>query len=148
MSWAAGTLESTVDGRRKKDENSWSLSTTWEALGVPAGTTVKGVKASSLDYQITAVNVFDQGWSGWSSTVLPAATLADGGTTIELAALSGASTGATGVLSTSGTDVSGLSLPSSNSITITIRCELHNANNANASGTMQQDALAFTVTYQ
>jgi hypothetical protein len=145
LSWSAsdsGSLQSSVTGKNHSAQaSSWTLTTTWEGLSVPAGATITGVTAASMQSQCTAFT------TGGTSHTSGAATLADGATTVTLSAQrSFTATDASPVI-TNGTDATGLSLAAANSITLTIPNVLSTGNSSSAAMTLLQDELAFTITY-
>src|SRR5215472_2456234 len=62
------------------DNNSWTLATTWQGLGVPAGATITGVTSASMQSRCTTFT------SAGAGNTSGAVTLVDGGTTITLSA--------------------------------------------------------------
>ena len=136
----SGCLETVTSTRKQDDDNTWTRSLTWEAMGVPSGSTITGVTSASMDWRCSAVNVPN-------THSHDGATLVDGATTITLsnAAIPISTTSAWAAAT--GTDSTGLSLASSYSVDITILNHILTGNNAAASTTIRQDQLAFTITY-
>lgn len=145
LSWStgdSGSLQSSVTGKNHSSQaSSWTLTTTWQGLGVPAGATITGVTAASMQSQCTAFT------TGGSSHTSGAVTLVDGATTITLSAQRSFTTTDASPVTTNGVDATGLALAASDSITLTIPNVLSTGNSASAAMTLLQDELAFTITY-
>jgi len=138
----SGSLQSAVTGKNHSNQNSsWTLTTTFTALGVPSGSTITAITAASLDSKCTAFT------TGGSQHTSGTATLVDGATTITLSAARSFTAVDASWVTTSGTDATGLSLNASDSITLTINNSLSTGNNNSANMTLLQDNLNFTITY-
>jgi hypothetical protein len=145
LSWVSansGALQSSVSGRNHSSQSSsWTLGTTWQALGVPAGATITDVTAASMQSQCTAFT------TGGSQHTSDAATLVDGGTTITLSAQRSFTTTDANPVTTNGVDAHGLSLAAADAITLTVPNTLSTGSSNSALMTLLQDELAFTITY-
>src|SRR5690349_21406301 len=134
LSWSAsdsGSLQSSVTGKNHSSQaSSWTLATTWQGLGVPAGATITAVTAASMQSQCTAFT------TGGSSHTSGAVTLIDSATTITLSSQRSFTTTDASPATTSGTDATGLSLLSSDSITLTIPNVLSTGNSTSAAMTL------------
>jgi hypothetical protein len=122
--------------------STWTLATTWTALGVPSGATVTGVTAGSIKSKCT---VFTSAGSG---NTAGAATLVDGGTTITLSSQRSITATDAAFVTTNGVDATGLALAAADSITLTVNVHNQNSNTTGSSVTILQDTLAFTITYR
>lgn len=122
--------------------NKWTLSGTWESIfGIPAGSIITGVTSASLQSKCTAFT------TGGTTHTLDAGTLVDGATSITLNA-SRSFTATEGSFTTSnGTNSTGLSLASSDSITLTVGNSLSNGNSNSATMALQHDNLTLTISY-
>lgn len=136
----AGCLSQSITGKNLSNNNKWELITTYEALGVPKGSTVTGITSASCTTSCTAYT------TGLSSGT--GATFLDGATTVTLASnktFTGtyvyAGNGQTGI------DNTGMSSPSSNSVTIRWSATLATGNSSSANVVLKQDLMAFTITY-
>lgn len=138
----AGSLKARTAGKNKNGASTWTWTGTWEDLGVPAGSTVTGVTGASMQSRCTEYS------TGASSTSGPV-TLTDGATTITLSSQRTGITATSGSwTTTNGVDATGLSLPSSDTISITIAVAPNTGNSTSAAVTLYQDTIAATVTYQ
>ncbi len=136
-----GSLKSILAGSARSDNNSWALTTTYEGLGVPPGSQITGITSGSLDSQCTA---FASG-TGCSSG---AASLTDGPTIVVLSTQRSFSATDSVFVSTTGVNATGLSNPSSNSITFSILNHLGTTSGGSGKGvTLYQDNLRFTLTF-
>ena len=145
MAWASGnsgSLSTRTSGTNTPsitDNNHWTLSTTWQGIGIPAGSTVTAVTSCRISAQCIVYT------NGSASSAGPT-TIVDGGTTIAMT--SGFRFTATHALvEQSGAGATGLSLPSSDSISINIMSAVANGSSKPASVILQQTQLGFLVTY-
>ncbi len=137
----AGSLRSVLAGSNKNNNNSWTRTLTYETMGVPAGSTITGITSASLDSRCTA---FTSG-TGCTSG---AATLVDGVTTVTLSAQRSFSATDGAFVTTAGTDLTGLTKASSNSVVLTIPNHLGTTSGGSGKGvTLHQDQLKYTLTY-
>lgn len=137
----AGALKSVVSGSNRNDNNSWARTLTYEAMGVPTGATITGITSASLQSKCTA---FASGTGCTSGAV----TLVDGVTTVTLSAQRSFTATDANWVTTNGTNATGLSKASSNSVTITIPNHLGTTSGGSGKGvTLYQDQLTFTITY-
>lgn len=137
----AGALKSRITGKNLSNANKWARTLTYEAMGVPAGSTILSIKTGSMQSKCTE---FTTGASSTSG----AATLVDGVTTVTLSsARTGIAATDAGWVTTNGVDATGLSKASSNSVTITINNTLATGSSSSAAVTVYQDQLTFTITY-
>jgi len=138
---ANGSLSYVSDGRNNTELNGhWDLTTTWEGLGVPSDVTITGVTVASMNHKCTIYDFANYLING-------GATLIDGATTINLSSAVASYIAPTSWANSTGVDSTGLSLASSNSITLSISGSNDHINNTNAHTAMLRDELTFTITY-
>lgn len=140
----AGSLKSRVAGKNVKEQfiNDWRLETTFEALGVPAGSTITGIVSASMQSKCTEFN------HGGRSTRGPAAI--GSGVIFFNAWLSTEQTfraADADWVTSPGTDVTGLSLPSDLLVSIDIQNGLETGGSDSAAVSLNQDHLTFTIEY-
>ncbi len=137
-----GALKTVLVGSNKSDSNTWTLTTTWQGLGVPANTIVTGVTSGSLDSRCSA-------FVAGTGCTTGASTLVDGATTITLSAQRSIVGSEGAFVNSTGTNLLNLNLASSNNITLTIPNHLGTTSGGSGKGvTLYQDNLNFTITYQ
>jgi hypothetical protein len=134
-----GSLQASASGSNVSNSNSWTLATTFEALGVPAGSTITGITGASMQSMCTAY--------GGAQSTAGNVTLSDGATVATLAAARSFTATDASWQTSSGTDLTGLSLASADSITIAIKNALATAHGGGNTVTLLQDQLGLTVTY-
>jgi hypothetical protein len=145
MAWASGnsgSLSTTTSGHNTTsitDNNHWTLSTTWQGIGIPVGSTITAVTSCRISGQCIV-------YSNGSASSAGPTTIVDGATTIAMT--SGFRfTATTSLVAQSGSGATGLSLPSSDSISINIMNVVANGSAKPASVILQQTQLGFLVTY-
>ncbi|MBF0255553.1 MAG: hypothetical protein HQL47_03650, partial [Gammaproteobacteria bacterium] len=137
----AGSLLVSNAGRNKTDTNGyWSITTTFEALGVPAGNTVTGYSAAAFDHRCSVFNVV-------TSASLGPFNINDGTARTLVTAQSFTGTTAWATKSASPA-ITGLSLPSTTSVTLYLYDNLTNGNNASAQSTVGADNISLTIEYE
>ena len=137
---ANGSLSLTTTGRKKPDTAHWDLTgITWEDLGVPAGAIITAISAASCNHKCSV-------WVAGDTASLESIALIDGAITIELAGLV-AYTGTTAWANKTGAGATGLSLASSNALSIVVDTATLTANAATTDITLLQDEITFTITY-
>jgi len=140
----AGSLKSRVVGKNINEQfvNDWRLETTFEGLGVPAGSTITGITSASMQSKCTEFN------HGAHSTRGPAAI---GSGVIFFNAWLSAEQTFRGIdadwVTSPGTDVTGLSLPSNLLVSIDIQNRLDTGASDSAAVSLNQDQLIFTILY-
>lgn len=136
----AGCLQNELSGRNKADTGAWTRTLTFEDMGVTAGDTVSAITSASIQSKVTVYGSVD-------NLTIGNVTLSDGSTTVVLAA-SRTPTGTDSVYQTqSGTNDTGLSWASTQSVTITINQNLDNANAAGQQIAFYLDTLTLTITH-
>src|SRR5579859_6452634 len=105
-----GSLSSTRSVKGASSAASkWARTLTYEAMGVPVNSTITCITAGSLQSKCTAFT------SAGSGNLSGTATLVDGATTATLSAARSITATDSSFVTTTGTDLTGLSKPSSNS---------------------------------
>ena len=138
----AGSLRMGVTGRNTAGSGTWTWTGTFEDLGVPAGTTVTGYSAASFDHRCSVWNV------GGSPNQVGAWSINDG-TARTLVTATANYTGTTSWANRSASPgVTGLSLPSNTSVSLTLGYSIKDGNNASAAVTVGADNLSLTVEYE
>jgi len=145
LSYDSGSLKSRVFGKNISEQftNDWRLETTFEGLGVPPGSTVTGITSASIQSKCTEFS------HGAHSTRGPAAI---GSGVIFFNAWLSLEQTFRGVdadwMTSPGTDVTGLSLPSDLLVSIDIQNKLDTGASDSAAVSLNQDQLTFTILYE
>lgn len=136
----SGSLQSALATKNRTSSSDWARTLTWEDMGVPSGSLITGVTGASCDFKCTAATAIGTNTAGNVDLV-------DGANTIVLSAAATFTTTHGSWQTSTGTDATGLSLDSGNSVDITINNILDTNNTNGANVTLLQDVLTFTITY-
>ena len=140
---SAGCLQLRISGRSKTNANNvYSRTLTFEAMGVPAGSTITGITSGSAYYRCRE----------WVSGNVPGnnadfVRLTPSGQSAITIAGAASYTNISGWAVSSGVDSTGLSLPSITSCVIAWQADLSTGKNNSAAVTLACDLITFTVTY-
>jgi hypothetical protein len=120
-------------------EGQWVLNTTWNSIGVPSGSTISGVTSASYDNWLHASGL--AGFAGVNYL-----SLVDGSTNINIGGTRSIfNANDSSWTTTGGTDSLGLSLPASDSITLT--ADVAGGTSGAPGADVWLDNIKFTVTY-
>ena len=141
----SGSLETDSIGRNNTDSSTWTWTGTFEDLGVPSGATINGYSASSFDHKCSVANILNSAQFG------------DIGNTKSLEINDGTARDLIGIQTFSGITswanksnapaITGLSLASTTSITLTLHTTIDVGNNAAAQCTILADNISLTINY-
>ncbi len=136
-----GSLKTITSGSAASDNTHWGIVTTYESLGVPTNSLITGITAGSLDSRCTA-------FASGTGCTSGACTLVDGAITATLSAQRSFGATDASFVHTTGTDLTGINTPSSNSVTLSIPNHIGTTSGGSGKGvTLFQDNLNFTLTY-
>jgi len=139
-----GSLKQTLSGKNATDTSQkWTRTMTYVQMGVPTGATVTSITSASMQNRLFTNT------TGGNSTI-GTAQLVDGGTTVTLAAarsITSATAVDSGWNTQTGTNQTGMTSPSSNSVTINLNYSIATGNSTSAVVTFNMDVLTFTITY-
>lgn len=142
-----GYLNVDLTGRNKTDDGHWIITTTFEALGVPAGRNVTGYGLCSYYGRCLVYNTVDYAHHGDLANTEGALFINDG-TTRTLIPSQPSYTSTTAWAQTSNNpNITGLSLPSNTSIEIHANHDMDLGNNAAAQAQIGWDDIAITIYY-
>jgi len=141
-SWVSGTLQSDLAVKNSAARiTQWNRTLTYIDMGIPPGATITGISSASAQSQCTFYT------SPGSTHQANASTLVDGATTVTLSAVRSFTATDAAMVTSTGTNVSGMSSPASNSVTLKMANTLSTANTTGAHMAIKQDNLTFTITY-
>ena len=135
----SGCLYAEVTGRNTSGSGSWSWTGTFEDMGIASGSTITGYSAASFDHKCAV-------WVVGGSPNDLSLTINDGTARTLVSAVS--FTGATSWANASASpSVSGLSLASNTSVTLSVPYNLDNNNDKSAEVELRVDTVSITVEY-
>ena len=143
-----GYLNVNLLGRNKTDDGHWFITTTFEALGVPAGATITGYGLCSYYGRCLFYNVVAYAHHGDLANTEGALFVNDGTARILIPSQPSYTSTTAWAQTSNNPNITGLSLPSTTSIEIHANHDMDLGNNAQARATIGWDDISITLIYE